>query len=87
MHYHDPKANGAAKSIFSNRIFYYNDYYEPLDGAEALVLVTEWPEFRNPDFEKMKELMKSPVVFDGRNIYNPAKLRKIGFTYYGVGRP
>jgi len=87
VHVHDPKANGAAKSIFSNRIFYYNDYYEPLDGAEALVLVTEWPEFRNPDFEKMKELMKSPVVFDGRNIYNPAKLRKIGFTYYGVGRP
>jgi len=87
VHVHDPKANGTAKSIFGDRIFYYNDYYEPLDGAEALVLVTEWSEFRNPDFERMKELMKSPVVFDGRNIYNPAKLRKTGFIYYGVGRP
>jgi len=87
VHVHDPKANDTAKSIFGNRIFYDNDYYEPLDGADALVLVTEWPEFRNPDFERMKELMKSPVVFDGRNIYNPNKLREIGFTYYGVGRP
>jgi len=86
VHVHDPKANSAAKSLFGNRIFYYNDYYEPLDGADALVLVTEWPEFRNPDFERMKGLMKSPVLFDGRNIYNPAKLRKMGFVYYGIGR-
>jgi len=87
VHAHDPKAMDTARSIFSNRISYYDNYYDPLNGADALVLITEWPEFRNPDFEKIKELMKNPVVFDGRNIYDPAKLRKLGFTYYGIGRP
>lgn len=56
-------------------------------GAEALVLLTEWGEFRIPDFERIKREMKAPVIFDGRNIYNPKKLRQLGFTYYGVGRP
>jgi len=84
---HDPKANGVARSIFGERISYFDDCYEPLEGADAVVLVTEWPEFRNPDFERMKRLMKTTLVFDGRNIYNPAKLREMGFTYYGIGRP
>lgn len=84
---HDPKANGVAKTIFADAISCFDDPYESFAGAEALVLITEWPEFRNPDFERIKELMKTPVVFDGRNIYNPIKLRKMGFTYYGIGRP
>ena len=83
---HDPKANETAQRIFGTRITYFDDSYEALRGADALVLITEWPEFRNPDFERIKELMKTPVVFDGRNIYNPDKLRKMGFTYYGIGR-
>ncbi|MCD6295860.1 MAG: UDP-glucose/GDP-mannose dehydrogenase family protein [Deltaproteobacteria bacterium] len=83
---HDPKANGTAKAIFGEQITYFINSYDSLQNADALVLITEWPEFRNPDFEKMKELMKNPVVFDGRNIYNPVKLREMGFTYYGVGR-
>jgi len=86
VHTHDPKANKVAESIFADRISYFDDAYAALEGAEALILVTEWPEFRSPDFEKMRKLMKTSVIFDGRNLYNPAKLREIGFTYYGIGR-
>ena len=57
-----------------------------LSGADALVLVTEWPQFRKPDFDQIRILMKEPVIFDGRNQYNPELLRKHGFIYYGVGR-
>jgi UDPglucose 6-dehydrogenase len=60
--------------------------YSALEGADALVLVTEWNEFRTPDFEKMKALLKAPLVFDGRNLWKPDSLKKRGFTYYGVGR-
>jgi len=83
---YDPKAIENAKTIFKNDTSYFDDCYVTLKGADALVLVTEWPEFRNPDFEKIKELMRAPVIFDGRNIYNPEKLRTMGFVYYGIGR-
>jgi UDPglucose 6-dehydrogenase len=58
---------------------------ECLDGADALLLVTEWSEFRNPDFEQMKERLKQPVIFDGRNIFPKAELARLGFTYYPIG--
>ena len=58
---------------------------EAADGADALVLVTEWTEFRSPDFERLRELLSSAVVFDGRNIYDPGYLGRLGFTYYGIG--
>jgi len=83
---HDPVAMDEARKIFQNRITFFEDGYEELRGADALAVVTEWNEFRNPDFIKMKRLMRKPVIFDGRNIYNPGELRKEGFTYYGIGR-
>jgi UDPglucose 6-dehydrogenase len=83
---HDPVAMDEARKIFKNRITLAEDGYEALRGADALTVVTEWNEFRTPDFKKMKKLMKKPVVFDGRNIYNQEELRKMGFTYYGIGR-
>jgi len=83
---HDPVAMGEAYKIFRDRIFLAGDDYEALKGADALALVTEWNEFRRPDFSLMKKLMKSPVIFDGRNIYNREELRKLGFIYYGIGR-
>jgi UDPglucose 6-dehydrogenase len=83
---HDPVAMGEARKIFKDRILLVDDSYEALQGADALALVTEWNEFRTPDFRRMKKLMKSPVVFDGRNILNQEELRKTGFTYYGIGR-
>jgi UDPglucose 6-dehydrogenase len=60
--------------------------YDALRGADALAVVTEWNEFREPDFRKMRELLKSPVVFDGRNIYAPEQMRALGFTYFSIGR-
>jgi UDPglucose 6-dehydrogenase len=83
---HDPVAMDQARKIFKTRITLTEDGYEALRGADALAVVTEWNEFRAPDFQKMKRLMKKPVIFDGRNIYNPTELRKEGFLYYGIGR-
>ncbi len=83
---HDPVAEQEARKIFKRRIEIMDDGYEALQGASALAVVTEWNEFRTPDFQKMKKLMKKPVVFDGRNIYNQDELKKMGFVYYGVGR-
>ncbi len=83
---HDPVAMDEARKIFKSRIELMPDNYETLRGADSLAVVTEWSEFRTPDFPKMKQLMKRPVIFDGRNIYNQEELRKSGFTYYGIGR-
>ncbi|OGW33774.1 MAG: UDP-glucose 6-dehydrogenase [Nitrospirae bacterium GWC2_56_14] len=83
---HDPIAEHEARKIFKNRIGITQDGYDALRGADALAVVTEWNEFRKPDFQKIKKLMKKPVIFDGRNIYNQEELRKMGFTYYGIGR-
>ena len=83
---HDPVAMAETQKIFKNRIHFMEDGYDALRGADALAVVTEWNEFRTPDFQKMKRLLKKPVIFDGRNIYSQAELRKLGFTYYGIGR-
>jgi UDPglucose 6-dehydrogenase len=83
---HDPVAMHEAYRKFKDRIVLAEDSYEVLKGADALAVVTEWNEFRTPDFQRMKKLMRSPVIFDGRNIFNQEELRKIGFTYYGMGR-
>jgi UDPglucose 6-dehydrogenase len=82
----DPEAMKNAKAVLGNRITYAAKSYDALAGADALALVTEWNEFREPDFNKMKKLMRSPVVFDGRNIYNKELMRSHGFTYYSIGR-
>jgi UDPglucose 6-dehydrogenase len=84
---HDPVAERTARRYFGDRIRYATLPYEALEGVDALFIVTEWNEFRHPDFERMKALMKSPVIFDGRNIYDPARMRELGFTYQGIGRP
>jgi UDPglucose 6-dehydrogenase len=83
----DPQAHRKATALLGKAIELANSPYECLQEADALVLATEWEVFRSPDWERVKALMKSPVIFDGRNIYNPDKLRALGFVYYGVGRP
>jgi UDPglucose 6-dehydrogenase len=82
----DPEAMREAKQIFGDRIRYARRNYDALNGAAALLVLTEWNEFRRPDFQRMKRSLKSPVIFDGRNIYDPADLRKLGFQYYSIGR-
>ncbi|CUS96205.1 UDP-glucose dehydrogenase [Candidatus Kryptobacter tengchongensis] len=82
----DPVAVPNAKKIFGDKVKFAKNQYEALKSADALVLITEWQEFREPDFNYIRTLMRTPVVFDGRNIYNPEKLKKLGFIYYGIGR-
>ena len=82
----DPVAMENAQKVFGKRISYAKDEYAALKGADALVLVTEWQEFREPDFDRIKSIMKGRVIFDGRNIYNPDKVRAQGFEYFGIGR-
>jgi len=81
----DPVAMEEAKHMIGNKIEYCMEQYETLNGVDALILATEWPEFRFPNFEHMAEIMKDKVVLDGRNIYDAGELKENGFTYYGIG--
>jgi len=85
---YDPVAMDEARRIFGAepRIAYAESPLAALDGADALVIVTEWKEFRSPDFEAIRGLLKQPVIFDGRNLYDPALMKRLGFTYYAIGR-
>ena len=83
---HDPVSMENARKIYGDRIELVQNPYAACESAEALFLVTEWNEFRQPDFARIKAAMKQPLIFDGRNIWNPARVRAQGFTYYGVGR-
>ena len=83
---YDPEAMGVAKKLFGNRVTYAEANYGALKGADGLAIVTEWNEFRRPDFERMRSLMKTPVIFDGRNLFAPAQMKQSGFTYYSIGR-
>jgi len=82
----DPEAMPNAAKVLPTGVTFCKTNYEALDGADALVIVTEWGEFRRPDFERMKQLMKQHVIFDGRNIYDRDTMKKAGFIYYSVGR-
>jgi UDPglucose 6-dehydrogenase len=86
IHAFDPEAMDEAKKIFGARIVYAARNYDALAGAAALLILTEWNEFRRPDFRRIKELLKTPMIFDGRNIYDPSDLQKLGFKYYSIGR-
>jgi len=83
---YDPEAAPTARRLFNSKIDLFEKSYDALKGADALAVVTEWNEFREPDFGKMRSLMRAPVIFDGRNIYSPEHMRKLGFTYFSIGR-
>ncbi|MCX7985262.1 MAG: UDP-glucose 6-dehydrogenase, partial [Bacteroidetes bacterium] len=83
---HDPIAMNRARSIFGTSIEYSENAYDTLKNADALMIVTEWNEFRKPDFQKMKSLMRKPVIFDGRNVYDPKIVNDFGLEYFGIGR-
>jgi UDPglucose 6-dehydrogenase len=83
---YDPKAEPQARRVFGDRITLCGRAYEAVQDADALVVVTEWNEFREPDFARIRSLMRNPAIFDGRNIYDPGVLRKLGFHYEGIGR-
>ena len=83
---YDPKAMDEAKRIFKDKITCVSSSYDALEGSDALILATEWNEFRRPDFEKMKNILKRPVIFDGRNQYEPERMHKKGFDYICIGK-
>jgi UDPglucose 6-dehydrogenase len=86
---YDPVALEEARRIYGARGSEFTpcrNAYEAAEGADALAIATEWQEFRSPDFERLRQLLKQPLIFDGRNLYDPAVLARFGFTYYGVGR-
>lgn len=83
---YDPEAMKQASTVFDQKLEFANTNYNALKDAEALVIVTEWNEFRQPDFDKMKNLMKTPVIFDGRNIYDPGTVKEKGFIHYCIGQ-
>lgn len=86
---HDPQANDEALQLFEGRAGFTvsEDPYDALEGADALTLLTEWRQYWAPDYRRMHEAMRTPVLIDGRNIWNPQRVRQRGFTYYGIGRP
>ena len=83
----DPEAMETTKTVFGNEIEYGAEPYDVLRGADALAVLTEWHEFRRPDFERVKSLLDKPLVFDGRNLFKPHRMKEIGFEYHSVGRP
>ncbi len=84
---HDPIAMNEARRLgLEKYVTLYDDYYEAIRDTDGVILVTEWLNYREPDFEMMKQLLREPVIFDGRNVFSPAKVKELGFTYYGIGR-
>ena len=83
---YDPEAMPNVKAILGDKVTFSKNPYEAIDQAEALLIVTEWPQFRTPDFERMEGLLKNKVIFDGRNLYETTQMRDLGYTYYSIGR-
>ncbi len=83
---HDPESMNNVRAILGSKIQYCETPYEAAQGADAIFIATEWPEFRTPDFEKLSQIMKSKVIFDGRNLYDTQSLKELGYTYYSIGR-
>jgi UDPglucose 6-dehydrogenase len=85
VHVHDPVAMENVRKLHPTHVFFHDHHYDALDGIEALCIVTEWSEYRTPDFDYMKHKMASPVIFDGRNLYQPAQMAARGIHYFGIG--
>lgn len=83
----DPEAMTNVKKLLGDQISYADDAYLALDGADALLIATEWSLFRNPDFEQMEQQLKNKIIFDGRNLYDLQKMIDLGFYYNSIGRP
>jgi UDPglucose 6-dehydrogenase len=83
----DPEAMANVRRVYGDRLQYGRGRDEVLEGADALAIVTEWKQFVHPDFDRMRRQMRRPVIFDGRNLYNPRRVKEAGLTYYSIGRP
>jgi UDPglucose 6-dehydrogenase len=88
VHAYDPVSASEAQRIYAGEpnLTLAKNAYQAAEGADALAIVTEWQEFRSPDFERLREILKGPVIFDGRNLYDPAMVSRFGLTYHAIGR-
>jgi UDPglucose 6-dehydrogenase len=84
---HDPEAIDNVRAQYGEKLTYADKPMQALDGADALAIMTEWGDYQRPEFKTMFQRMKSPVIFDGRNLYEPWAMERLGFTYHSVGRP
>lgn len=87
VHAHDPQAMPNVRAIYGDRVKFADNMYDAVEGTDALVLLTEWHEYRTPDFHRIKRLLREPTLFDGRNTWVPSDVRELGFRYAGIGRP
>jgi UDPglucose 6-dehydrogenase len=83
---YDPEAMPNAKELLGETVTFSKNPYDAIQHADALLIVTEWPQFRTPDFERMESLLKNKVIFDGRNLYEMSQMKELGYTYYSIGR-
>jgi UDPglucose 6-dehydrogenase len=88
---YDPVATGEARRLYathprSRQLLFCKDAYEAAQGAAALLIATEWKEFRSPDYERLRTLLSEPLIFDGRNLYDPALMERLGLQYFAIGR-
>jgi UDPglucose 6-dehydrogenase len=83
----DPEAMDVARHHFGDRVSYHANNYDTLDRADALLILTEWQPYRRPDLERMRSLMQAPIIFDGRNLFEPVRMKEVGFEYHCIGRP
>jgi len=86
VHVYDPEAMKNVEQVVGDKVTYCKNPYGCLEGADALLIMTEWPQFRTPDFEKMESLLKNKIIFDGRNLYELDQMKELGFVYYSIGR-
>jgi UDPglucose 6-dehydrogenase len=84
---HDPEAMANVRAQYGDKLIYCDTLMDALDGVDALAIMTEWKDYHSPDFAEMYQVMKSPVVFDGRNLYSPERMKRRGYRYYSIGRP
>jgi UDPglucose 6-dehydrogenase len=84
---HDPEAMANVEAIYGDKLTYSKKLMDALDGADALAIMTEWGDYQRPDFAAVAKQMKAPVIFDGRNLYEPASMKSLGFQYHSIGRP
>jgi len=84
---YDPEAMQTAQAHFGDQVPFCSDYYEALEGADGLVVMTDWQQFRNPDFERIARVLSRPIIFDGRNLYDPSYVQGMGLEYHCLGRP
>lgn len=87
VHVHDPESLSNVKEVYKDKLLYFDRAMEAAQNADGLAIVTEWQDFRTPDFEGLKAALRTPVIFDGRNLYDTEKMEKLGFVYYSIGRP